>query len=213
MKRHGFETSPYPVILSIENHCSKAVQEKMADIIVKVLGDMVLRAHKGSMKELPSPSDLRHRVIIKGKPTFSKRTEAEEEIEEDGLEQEADMAKNALGGAVVVQNSPAPSGPRGGVRASRKGSEKAEQVASKLDSLIFLRAAKCHAMHEAAEWDAFLMSSFSEPKTFKALMAGDEGFRQFRMYNSHVLSRIYPKVELLVQPLFPLTSGAGHPLR
>ena len=37
------------------------------------------------------------------------------------------------------------------------------------------------------------MCSFSEPRTFKLLLSGDDGFKQFRKYNQHVLSRIYPK--------------------
>ena len=39
---HAFDVSPYPVILSLENHCSESYQQKMAYHIVEILKDMVL---------------------------------------------------------------------------------------------------------------------------------------------------------------------------
>jgi phosphatidylinositol phospholipase C epsilon len=39
---YAFVTSPYPVILSIENHCSLAQQQKMALIFKELLGDYLV---------------------------------------------------------------------------------------------------------------------------------------------------------------------------
>ena len=41
IKENAFKTSPYPVFLSIENHCSPPQQEKMANIMQSVLGDQL----------------------------------------------------------------------------------------------------------------------------------------------------------------------------
>lgn len=57
----------YPVILSIENHCSVAQQKKMAEYLKEVLQDKLdLSAVLPSdCKKLPSPEMLRGKVLIK----------------------------------------------------------------------------------------------------------------------------------------------------
>ena len=55
----------------------------MAEAINSILGDMVVPATSNDMKELPSPEELKNRVLIKGKlGKTSLRIEADEEIEE-----------------------------------------------------------------------------------------------------------------------------------
>lgn len=70
--RNAFVTSPYPVILSIENHCSLQQQTRMAHIFQKVFGNKLVAsflfdADKGEDPVLPSPEQLRHRILIKNK--------------------------------------------------------------------------------------------------------------------------------------------------
>ena len=58
--------SRYPVILSIENHCSIEQQNIMADYMKDILGDMLYVAPVDDSKEyLPSPEDLIHKVLVK----------------------------------------------------------------------------------------------------------------------------------------------------
>jgi phosphatidylinositol phospholipase C epsilon len=42
VKNYAFYASPYPVILSIENHCSLSQQTRMGQIFKAVFGDMLL---------------------------------------------------------------------------------------------------------------------------------------------------------------------------
>lgn len=42
IRETAFARSEYPVILSLENHCSKANQLKMAKYIMDIFGDMLL---------------------------------------------------------------------------------------------------------------------------------------------------------------------------
>ncbi|KAJ2823364.1 phospholipase, partial [Coemansia erecta] len=71
ISRYAFSVSPYPVILSFETHCSLAQQARMASILKRHLGGMLLLAPVGSSSgheyELPSPNQLKYRVIIKNK--------------------------------------------------------------------------------------------------------------------------------------------------
>lgn len=65
--KYCFTASPYPVIISLENHCSLEQQEIMADILLKEFGDAIVLPGELIGETLPSPEQLRHRVIIKGK--------------------------------------------------------------------------------------------------------------------------------------------------
>nr|CAD7406530.1 unnamed protein product [Timema poppensis] len=64
--------SPYPVILSIENHCSVQQQARMAHIFQSVFGEKLVtkflfEADFCEDAQLPSPAQLRHRILIKNK--------------------------------------------------------------------------------------------------------------------------------------------------
>lgn len=50
--------SPYPVILSLENHCSKEQQKMMAFYLISILGEKLLTATIDHLTtgELPSPN-------------------------------------------------------------------------------------------------------------------------------------------------------------
>ena len=56
--------SAYPVILSLENHCSEEQQEIMAQYLVSILGDKLLVAplDRPDSEDLPSPN-VRFRKI------------------------------------------------------------------------------------------------------------------------------------------------------
>ena len=56
----------FPVILSIEEHCCVEQQRHMARVFKEVLGDLLLTKPKeASADQLPSPSQLRGKIIIK----------------------------------------------------------------------------------------------------------------------------------------------------
>lgn len=63
--RHAFETSPYPVILSVENHCSPEQQDIMAALFLQILGDENIYRSSGAASPLPSPEELRGKFLVK----------------------------------------------------------------------------------------------------------------------------------------------------
>ncbi|XP_042556532.1 1-phosphatidylinositol 4,5-bisphosphate phosphodiesterase gamma-2-like, partial [Dipodomys spectabilis] len=68
IRDHAFVASSFPVILSIEEHCSVEQQRHMAKVFKEVLGDLLLtRPTEVSADQLPSPSQLREKIIIKHK--------------------------------------------------------------------------------------------------------------------------------------------------
>ncbi|KAM9317409.1 1-phosphatidylinositol 4,5-bisphosphate phosphodiesterase beta-4 [Gastrophryne carolinensis] len=72
IKEYAFVTSEYPVILSFENHCSKYQQYKMSKYCEEIFGDLLLKqpieSHPLDVgKPLPSPNDLKRKILIKNK--------------------------------------------------------------------------------------------------------------------------------------------------
>uniref|UniRef100_A0A3B3V494 1-phosphatidylinositol 4,5-bisphosphate phosphodiesterase gamma n=1 Tax=Poecilia latipinna TaxID=48699 RepID=A0A3B3V494_9TELE len=68
IKEHAFVTSEYPVILSIEDHCSVVQQRNMATHFKKVFGELLLtKPVDNNADELPSPYQLRRKILIKHK--------------------------------------------------------------------------------------------------------------------------------------------------
>ncbi|XP_037304520.2 1-phosphatidylinositol 4,5-bisphosphate phosphodiesterase beta-4-like isoform X3 [Pungitius pungitius] len=72
IKETAFVTSDYPVILSFENHCSKPQQYKMAKYCEELFGDFLLKQPLENYpieagRSLPSPNDLKRKILIKNK--------------------------------------------------------------------------------------------------------------------------------------------------
>uniref|UniRef100_A0A8D2ZYT2 1-phosphatidylinositol 4,5-bisphosphate phosphodiesterase n=1 Tax=Scophthalmus maximus TaxID=52904 RepID=A0A8D2ZYT2_SCOMX len=72
IKETAFVTSDYPIILSFENHCSKPQQYKMAKYCEEIFGDFLLKQPLEnfpieSARPLPSPNDLKRKILIKNK--------------------------------------------------------------------------------------------------------------------------------------------------
>jgi hypothetical protein len=68
IKDYAFMKSDYPLILSLENHCSIEQQRKMAKYLRDTFkSDLYTEPLDGSATDLPSPEKLRHKVLVKGK--------------------------------------------------------------------------------------------------------------------------------------------------
>ncbi|CAF1196480.1 unnamed protein product, partial [Didymodactylos carnosus] len=104
----AFVTSDYPLILSFENHCSKAQQYKLAKYCEDILGDLLLTKPLESHPlqpnvPLPSPNLLKRKILIKNKrlkPDVEKK-QLEQwrqgQINEVNNETEGDSAANVEG--------------------------------------------------------------------------------------------------------------------
>ncbi|XP_062049327.1 1-phosphatidylinositol 4,5-bisphosphate phosphodiesterase eta-2 [Lepus europaeus] len=69
INKYAFLKNEYPVILSIENHCSVAQQKKMAQYLTAILGDKLDLSSVGGEDAtlLPSPQVLKGKILVKGK--------------------------------------------------------------------------------------------------------------------------------------------------
>ncbi|KIX05554.1 uncharacterized protein Z518_06426 [Rhinocladiella mackenziei CBS 650.93] len=70
IQRCAFDVTPYPLIISLEVHCDAEQQAKMVQIMKDVFGErLLLHPLPGSTTKLPSPEQLRHKILIKVKST------------------------------------------------------------------------------------------------------------------------------------------------
>ncbi|KAJ7959822.1 Phosphoinositide phospholipase C [Quillaja saponaria] len=68
IKVHAFAASPYPVIITLEDHLTSDLQAKVAEMLTQTFGDMLFHPKSESLKEFPSPDKLKYRIIISTKP-------------------------------------------------------------------------------------------------------------------------------------------------
>ncbi|WOL08486.1 phosphoinositide phospholipase C 2-like [Canna indica] len=68
IKEYAFSASPYPVIITLEDHLTPDLQAKVAKMVVETFGDMLYYPDSESCKEFPSPEALKNRIIISTKP-------------------------------------------------------------------------------------------------------------------------------------------------
>ncbi|XP_047196290.1 1-phosphatidylinositol 4,5-bisphosphate phosphodiesterase eta-2a isoform X3 [Hippoglossus stenolepis] len=98
INKYAFVKNDYPVILSIENHCSVPQQKKMAQYLVEILGDKLDLAHikADESGRLPSPEMLKGKILVKGKklpPNIDENAEEGDVSDEDSADEMEDDCK------------------------------------------------------------------------------------------------------------------------
>ncbi|URE05943.1 phospholipase C [Musa troglodytarum] len=68
IKEFAFCASPYPVVITLEDHLTADLQAKVAQMVTLIFGDMLYYPESDSLEEFPSPESLMNRVIISTKP-------------------------------------------------------------------------------------------------------------------------------------------------
>ncbi|KAE9596042.1 putative phosphoinositide phospholipase C [Lupinus albus] len=109
IKEHAFTASPYPVIITLEDHLTPDLQAKVAEMLTETFGDMLFCPNADNLREFPSPEELKYRILISTKPPKeyleaksinmnSKKLLKSKDFDEDDSGKEAtDVAKNQNG--------------------------------------------------------------------------------------------------------------------
>ncbi|XP_044934682.1 1-phosphatidylinositol 4,5-bisphosphate phosphodiesterase delta-4 [Mustela nigripes] len=190
--QYAFQTSDYPVILSLENHCSWEQQQVMAYHLTEILGEQLLSTTLDGLlpTQLPSPEELRRKILVKGKKLRTLEEDLEEEEEEEELEceleteQEADTELEAHLESVSQELSP---------RSKDKKKEKKSKpiLCPSLSALVvYLKSVSFHSFtHSREHYRFYETSSFSEAKARSLIK---EAGNEFVQHNAWQLSRVYP---------------------
>lgn len=179
--QYAFKASPYPLILSLENHCSVEQQAVMAKHLRTILGRKLLSKplSEQPLKELPSPEELRGRILVKGK----KHTPHLGQLGKTGSTASfSSSSDDELAGS--NKNTP------------KKDPAK---VCSKLspelsDLVVYCRSVHFRGFENTSETSPNEMSSFCENDALRLIK--DSG-KLFVRHNSRQLSRIYPSGQRL----------------
>uniref|UniRef100_A0A8C1XC71 Phosphoinositide phospholipase C n=1 Tax=Cyprinus carpio TaxID=7962 RepID=A0A8C1XC71_CYPCA len=187
----AFKTSPYPLILSFENHVDSAKQQaKMAEYCRSMFGDALLiePLEKYPLvpgQQLPSPQELMGKILIKNKKKHPHRASNGGSIRrKDGTDEQS----SPLNG-VYTRNTPKPSL----IHSNTKGTAYSEVNATEeMSTLVnYIEPVKFKSFEVAAKRNKYFeMSSFVETKGMDTLKNSPSEFVE---YNKKQLSRIYPK--------------------
>ncbi|NWU82634.1 PLCH1 phosphodiesterase, partial [Onychorhynchus coronatus] len=98
INKYAFVKNEFPVILSIENHCSIQQQKKIAQYLKEIFGDKLdlSSVSTGDPRQLPSPQSLRGKILVKGKKlpcSLGADAEEGEVSEEDSADEIEDDCK------------------------------------------------------------------------------------------------------------------------
>ncbi|XP_062047842.1 1-phosphatidylinositol 4,5-bisphosphate phosphodiesterase delta-4 isoform X3 [Lepus europaeus] len=182
--QYAFQTSDYPVILSLENHCSWEQQQSMARHLTEILGEQLLSTALDTQlpTELPSPEDLRGKILVKGKKLTPEEELEDKEEAESVLEtgQGLELETNYLSETELPPKK------------NRKGKKKSKPILCPDLSVlvVYLQSVSFHSFtHSKENYHFYEMSSFSESKARNLIKdAGNE----FVQHNAWQLSRVYP---------------------
>uniref|UniRef100_A0A8C2KDW1 Phosphoinositide phospholipase C n=1 Tax=Cyprinus carpio TaxID=7962 RepID=A0A8C2KDW1_CYPCA len=84
INKYAFVASEFPLILCLENHCSLKQQKVMFQHLKKILGDKI-HADPPNLEDnyLPSPSDIKGKILVKGKKLASNCIGSEGEVTDE----------------------------------------------------------------------------------------------------------------------------------
>ncbi|XP_051958035.1 1-phosphatidylinositol 4,5-bisphosphate phosphodiesterase eta-2 [Xyrauchen texanus] len=111
INKYAFAKTQYPVILSIENHCTVPQQKKMAQYLMEVLQDKLdlSNVNVNESRRLPSPEVLKGKVLVKGKKlpaNIDADAEEGDVSDEDSAEEEEDEEESINGDVRPREGAP-----------------------------------------------------------------------------------------------------------
>ncbi|XP_052476239.1 1-phosphatidylinositol 4,5-bisphosphate phosphodiesterase beta-1 [Carassius gibelio] len=206
----AFKTSPFPIILSFENHVDSPKQQaKMAEYCRSIFGDALLtetleKYPLESGVPLPSPQELIGKILIKNKKSHPKPS--------DGSTKKklSEQASNSDSSSVFEPSSPI-AGPAAPAEVEAEDDEDEDDddddckksmdegtagceafATEEMSTLVnYIQPTKFHSFEISKKSKrSYQMSSFVETKALEHLTKTPVDFVE---YNKFQLSRIYPK--------------------
>ncbi|XP_074169480.1 1-phosphatidylinositol 4,5-bisphosphate phosphodiesterase delta-4 isoform X1 [Rhinolophus sinicus] len=188
--QYAFQTSDYPVILSLEIHCSWEQQEIIAQHLTEILGEQLLSSTLDGLlpTQLPSPEELRRKILVKGKKLRTLEEDLEEEEEEE-LESELEREQEP---GLELEAPTEPESPELSPRTKDKKEKKSTPIlCPSLSALVvYMKTVSFHNFtHSREHYRFYELSSFSETKARRLIK---EAGNEFVQHNAWQLSRVYP---------------------
>lgn len=215
IERYAFVASPFPLILSLEVHNDVTQQDALANILQTVLGDKLLSSPIQSSKDytdqLPSPNDLKGKVLIKAKnllvvdpPTTLNETSSTEDLPllvvekqsstttTDTTESESDHILSSARGLFrsVTKRNPEKSNDGADAKVQAKKVLMSPKLAS---LLIYTVGVKHRGINKKEHYAVKHMISLSEKSGLKYLKS-ETNCEELIKHNRKHLTRVYPSM-------------------
>jgi phosphatidylinositol phospholipase C delta len=65
INKYAFVSSPYPIIISAEVHCSPVQQDRLGVVLREVFGDRLVTCLLEGVQGMASPEQLKGRILFK----------------------------------------------------------------------------------------------------------------------------------------------------
>nr|CCC95223.1 putative phosphoinositide-specific phospholipase C [Trypanosoma congolense IL3000] len=193
IRRYAFVNSEYPVILSLEVHTSVAQQDRMAEILLELLRDMLFQSPCCTGEDPYfnfSPEKLRGKILVKGKRAANRGLQAENSGEAiaGGDEESEDMEEEDVDNREVMRFV------KNGTPSALKNGERRREVkiSDKLSKLVSIESVGFKGVDDLdylQKRRPYHCTSFSEGKIRKVAATN---FNELCIINACCLSRVYP---------------------
>ncbi|KAM8946595.1 1-phosphatidylinositol 4,5-bisphosphate phosphodiesterase beta-1 isoform 2-T2 [Pelodytes ibericus] len=209
----AFKTSPYPILLSFENHVDSPKQQaKMAEYCKQIFGDGLLtdaleKYPLESGVPLPSPMELKYKILVKNKKKSHKSSNrsAKKKLSEQASTACSDSSSvfepsSPGAGEAEIESEEDDDDDDDDLKKSSMDEGTAGKEASateEMSNLVnYIQPVKFESFEVSKKRNkSFEMSSFVETKGLEQLTKSPVEFVEnpFLLYNKMQLSRIYPK--------------------
>ncbi|KAH6916918.1 1-phosphatidylinositol-4,5-bisphosphate phosphodiesterase 1 [Coprinopsis sp. MPI-PUGE-AT-0042] len=198
INKYAWLTSPYPLLVSAEVHCGLEQQDKMVDIMNEVFGESLIQAPvegRPQLTHLPSPEDLKHKILLKAKNLYVvdqlAKVQAEKAEAKAILEAEPSSTSSSDDGPGGIIGLKTKWRKMRGKDPSATSSKPKVKMSFRLASLlVYTIGVKCHGLHSDVEYAPEHIFSLSENSANKYL---EGSFMDLVRHTQLHLVRIYPK--------------------
>uniref|UniRef100_A0A8L2QKX9 Phosphoinositide phospholipase C n=1 Tax=Rattus norvegicus TaxID=10116 RepID=A0A8L2QKX9_RAT len=171
LAQYAFQSSDYPLILSLDNHCTWEQQKTMAHHLIAILGEQLLSTtlEEQLIDIMPSPEQLRGKILVKGKKLRTIEV-VESDKEEEELEKDEGSDLDPASAELDMQSQPESQEQASGNKSKNKKKFLLQSsttiLCPDLSALVvYLRTAPfCSFTHSKENYHIYDISSFSESK-------------------------------------------------
>uniref|UniRef100_A0ABK0M0N2 Phosphoinositide phospholipase C n=2 Tax=Rattus norvegicus TaxID=10116 RepID=A0ABK0M0N2_RAT len=196
LAQYAFQSSDYPLILSLDNHCTWEQQKTMAHHLIAILGEQLLSTtlEEQLIDIMPSPEQLRGKILVKGKKLRTIEV-VESDKEEEELEKDEGSDLDPASAELDMQSQPESQEQASGNKSKNKKKFLLQSsttiLCPDLSALVvYLRTAPfCSFTHSKENYHIYDISSFSESKAKNLIR---EAGNEFVQHNARQLCRVYP---------------------
>nr|XP_029120618.1 phosphoinositide phospholipase C 6 isoform X1 [Elaeis guineensis] len=195
IRDYAFCASPYPLVITLEDHLTPDLQAKVAEMATQTFGDMLYYPETDSLKEFPSPDSLKNKIIISTKPP-QEYLKSKNSKENDSQKEKDASDEETWGKEVEVQKSELEADDKG--QDEEDSDDDDDQSLQQISAPEYKRLITIHAgkpkggLRDAVmvDPDKVRRLSLSEQQFAKAAASHGTDVVRFTQQN---LLRIYPK--------------------